>query len=79
MLLSSSVPGELPKGEPVKVGEHDGVVTHGGPADTLTYDDGVGNFVQVQAWRDALGWNNEQLATFAEGVQVTSDAQAGVG
>jgi hypothetical protein len=79
MLLSSSAPQELPKGEPVKVGEFDGVVTHQGEADTLTYEDGAGHFVQIQAWRDALGWTNEQLASFAEGVQVTSHAQAGVG
>jgi hypothetical protein len=79
MLLSSSVQQELPQGEPVKVGEFDGVVSHQGEADTLTYEDGVGHFVQIQAWRDALGWTNEQLASFAEGVQVTSHAQAGVG
>jgi hypothetical protein len=79
MLLSSSAPAELPKGEPVEVGGHDGVVTHDGAADTLTYEDGAGHFVQIQAWRDALGWTNDQLAHFAEGVQVTSEAQAGVG
>jgi hypothetical protein len=79
MLLSSSVKQELPEGEPVKVGEYDGVVTHTPEADTLTYKDNAGHFVQIQAWRDALGWTNEQLASFAEGVQVTSHAQPGVG
>jgi len=79
MLLSSSVPQELPEGEPVKVGEYDGVVTHTREADTLTYEDGARHLVQVQAWRSALEWTNEQLARFAEGVQVTADAQAGVG
>jgi hypothetical protein len=79
MLLSSSVPQELPKGEPVKVGESDGVVTHDEVADVLTYEDDAGHFVQIQAWRAPLGWTNEQLASFAEGVQVTSHAQAGVG
>ena len=79
MLLSSSAPQKLPDGQPVKVGEHDGVVSPGPPADTLTYEDGAGNLVQIQAWRSSLGWTNEQLADFAEGVQVTSDAQAGVG
>jgi hypothetical protein len=79
MLLSSSVPAELPNGEPVKVGPYDGVVTHDEVADTLTYQDGAGHFVQIQAWRTPLEWTNEQLASFAEGVQVTSDAQAGVG
>jgi hypothetical protein len=79
MLVSSSAPQELPKGEPVKVGEYDGVVTPGPLADTLTYEDDAGHFVQIQAWRAPLGWTDEQLASFAEGVQVTSDAQAGVG
>ena len=79
MLLSSSASQELPKGEPAKVGEFDGVVTHPEAADILTYEDDAGHFVQIQAWRAALGWTNEQLASFAEGVQVTSHAQPGVG
>jgi hypothetical protein len=79
MLLSSSVPKELPQGETVKVGEFDGVVTHSEEADTLTYEDDAGHFVEIQAWRAPLGWTNEQLASFAEGVRVTSDAQPGVG
>jgi hypothetical protein len=79
MLLSSSAPQKLPEGEPVRVGEHDGVVTHSPEADTLTYGDGTGHLIQVQAWRSALQWTNEQLTRFAEGVQVTADAQAGVG
>lgn len=79
MLLSSSVPQELPEGEPVMVGEHDGVVTHSREADSLTYEDGAGHFVRVQAWRSPLQWTNEQLTRFAEGVQVTADAQAGIG
>jgi hypothetical protein len=79
MLLSSSVRQELPRGEPVKVGEYDGVVTHTPEADTLTYEDDAGHFVQIQAWRTALGWTNEQLAHFAEGVTVTANARAGIG
>jgi hypothetical protein len=79
MLLSSSAPQKLPPGEPVKVGDNDGVVTPGPPADTLTYEDDAGHFVQIQAWTAPLGWTNEQLASFAEGVQVTSHAQPGVG
>ncbi len=79
MLLSSSAPQELPRGEPVEVGEFDGVVTHSEAADILTYEDDAGHLVQIQAWRAALGWTNEQLASFAESVQVTTDAQAGVG
>jgi hypothetical protein len=79
MLLSSSAPQKLPKGEPVKVGENDGVVTHPEAAVILTYEDNAGHFVQIQAWRATLRWTNEQLASFAEGVHVTSHAQAGVG
>jgi hypothetical protein len=79
MLLSSSAPQKLPEGEPVKVGEMDGVVEHGPPADTLTYEDDAGHFVQIQAWSSTLSWTDEQLASFAEGVQVTSDAQAPLG
>jgi hypothetical protein len=79
MLLSSSAPQKLPEGDPVKVGNNDGVVTPGPPADTLTYEDGAGRFVQIQAWTAPLGWTYEQLTSFAEGVQVTSDAQPGVG
>jgi hypothetical protein len=79
MLLSSSVHQKLPDGEPVQVGGENGIVTCGNEADILTYDDGAGHLVQVQARRSALGWSNEQLARFAEGVQVTAHAQAGVG
>jgi hypothetical protein len=75
LLLSSIAPQELPEGDPVKVGEYDGVVTHTPEADTLTYEDDAGHFVQIQAWREALGWANEQLASFAEGVTVTADVQ----
>ena len=79
MLLSASVPQEFPKGDPVEVGEHDGVVTRHPEADTLTYVDGTGSYIQIQAWKDPLGWTNEQLIRFAEGVQATSNAEAGVG
>ncbi|HYV02499.1 MAG TPA: hypothetical protein VEM93_09250 [Actinomycetota bacterium] len=79
MLLSSSVPQKLPQGDPVEVSGNDGVVDHQWPAETLTYQDDAGHFVQIQAWQSALGWTDEQLVSFAEGVHVTSDAQAGVG
>ena len=78
MLLSSSAPQRLPQGEPVEVGNHDGVVSTG-EADVLTYQDDAGHFVQIEAWHRALGWSTDQLVSFAEGVHVTSDAQAGVG
>jgi hypothetical protein len=79
MLLSASVTQELPKGDLIKVGEHDGVVTHLSEADILTYVEDEGHLVQIQAWKQALGWTNEQLVRFAEGVQATAYAQAGVG
>jgi hypothetical protein len=78
MLLSSSAPQQLPQGEPVKVGNEDGVVSTG-EADVLTYVDDAGHFVQIEAWHRALGWTTDQLVTFAQGVHVTADAQAGVG
>jgi hypothetical protein len=79
MLLSSSAPQKLPKEDPVEVDGNAGVISHGPPADTLTYRDDAGHFVQVQAWQSSLGWTDEQLVSFAAGVHVTSDAQAGVG
>jgi hypothetical protein len=75
LLRSSIAPQELPEGDPVKVGEFDGVVTHTPEADTLTYEDDAGHFVQIQAWREALGWTNQQLVLFAEGVTVTANVQ----
>jgi hypothetical protein len=78
-LLSRSAPQKLPDGDPVTVGGEPGVVSPGPPADTLTYRDDAGHLVQVQAWTSALHWTNEQLISFAEGVQVTADAQQGVG
>lgn len=79
-LLTSSAQQELPKGEPVKVGEYDGVVdpNSGEGYATLTYADDAGHFVQVQS-PPVLGWSNERLARFAEGVTATSDAKAGIG
>jgi len=79
MLQSSSIPKKLPNGDPVQVNGHDGVISHGPPADLLTYVDDAGHFVEVQAWTSALHWTDEQLVSFAEGVHVTADAQPGVG
>lgn len=78
-LLSASAAQELPDGEPVKVGENDGVVKHLPETDLLTYEDGDGHIVQVQAWRKTLGWSNQQLVRFAEGVTVTAAAEPGIG
>jgi hypothetical protein len=71
-------PGVPQRGDPVEVNGRPGVVSAGGDADLLTYDYGDGIYVDVQAWHD-LGWTDEQLVTFAEGVTVTADALAGVG
>ena len=79
MLLSSSAPQKLPHGDPVEVNGNAGVISHGPPADTLTYQDDAGHFVQVQAWSGALGWTDEQLVSFSEGVHVTANAKPGVG
>jgi hypothetical protein len=79
MLLSSSAPQRLPQGDPVEVNGNAGVISNGPPADTLTYQDDAGHFVQVQAWTSALHWTDDQLISFAEGVQVTAAAQPGVG
>lgn len=79
MLLSQDAKQQLPKGEPVDVGGNKGVVTQtGGGITTLSYEDGEGHFVQVQS-PEVLGWTNEQLASFAEGVQVTAEAKKGRG
>jgi hypothetical protein len=79
MLLSSSVPQKLPSdGNPVEVNGQPGVVSDGSPATVLTYRYPDGRYVQIQAW-DNLGWNDDQLVHFAEGVTVTSDAKAGSG
>lgn len=79
MLLSRSAPQKLPEGDPVTVNGEPGVVTQGPPADTLTYRDAADHLVQVQAWTSALHWTNDQLISFAEGVQVTAQAKQGVG
>lgn len=80
MLLSASAKQELPEGEKVEVGNNEGVIsTEGGDGITiLTYEDGDGHLVQVQS-PEKLGWTNEQLADFAEGVKVTGDAEQTVG
>lgn len=78
MLQSADGPQALPDGEPVKVGTYDGVISSGTDTKLLTYQDDQGRFVEVQA-TDELGWSNQQLISFAEGVTVTADAVPGVG
>jgi hypothetical protein len=79
MLQSKSMPQHLPDGDPVQVGGNPGVISNGPPADLLTYQDDAGHFVQVQAWTSALHWTDDQLISFADGVQVTANALPGVG
>jgi hypothetical protein len=74
MLFSQDMKQQLPEGEPVEVGGHDGVVRRTEEGATLSYEDVEGHFVEVQS-PTVLGWTNDQLARFAEGVQVTADAQ----
>lgn len=80
MLLSSSAPQRLPDGDPVQVGEYDGVVVdrESGSLSLFYEDVDAGRFVEVQAWH-TLGWSHEQIVKFAAGVTVTSHAKAGVG
>lgn len=80
MLMSRSFPQELPPwgDDPVEVNGQPGVIDHGGGADSLFFRYPDGRFVEVQAWSN-LGWDNEQLVRFAEGITVTADAKAGVG
>ena len=80
MLLSQDANQELPAGEPVDVGGRDGVVSRNGGGDlaALTYEDSEGHFVQVHS-PNVLGWTNDELAQFAEAVEVTADARAGLG
>jgi len=79
-LLSSdaSVPTH---GEPVDINGREGVISPSdGGVTTLTFPYQDGRYVQIQAWSMAdLGWSNDQLVRFAEGITVTSSAQAGVG
>jgi len=79
-LLSSdaSVPTH---GEPVDINGREGVISPSdGGVTTLTFPYTDGRYVQIQAWSMAdLGWSNDQLVRFAEGITVTASAKAGVG
>jgi hypothetical protein len=78
MLFSQDVKQELPDGEPVEVNGNDGVIVRLEDVTRLFFEDGEGHFVEIQS-PAVLGWSNDQLARFAEGVQVTADAQQGRG
>jgi hypothetical protein len=80
MLYSQHMPERLPdSGEPVDVGNTHGVVTRDGSGNAhLYYIDGEGHYAEVQA-PTALGWSNQELASFADGVTVTVNAQKGLG
>jgi len=79
-LLSSDA--SVPKnGEPVDINGREGVISPSdGGATTLIFPYADGRYVEIQAWSLAdLGWSNDQLVRFAEGITVTASAQAGVG
>lgn len=79
-LLSSDA--SVPKnGEPVDINGREGVISPSdGGVTTLTFPYADGRYVQIQAWSMAdLGWSNDQLVRFAEGITVTASAKAGVG
>ncbi|MGH3483919.1 MAG: hypothetical protein ACRDPQ_11880 [Nocardioidaceae bacterium] len=80
MLYSQHMSEQLPDGgEPIEIGGTDGVVTRDGSGDAhLYYIDGEGHYAEVQA-PSALGWTNQELASFADGVTVTVNAQQGLG
>jgi hypothetical protein len=80
MLYSQDRADRLPdNGEPVDVGNTDGVVTRDSSGNAhLYYIDGEGHYAEVQA-PSALGWTNQDLAIFADGVQVTDEAQRTIG
>lgn len=79
-LLSSDA--SVPKnGEPVDINGREGVISPSdGGATTLIFPYADGRYVEIQAWSLAdLGWSNDQLVRFAEGITVTASAKAGVG
>ena len=79
-LLSSDA--SVPKnGEPVDINGREGVISPSdGGATTLIFPYADGRYVEIQAWSMAdLGWSNDQLVRFAEGITVTASAKAGVG
>jgi hypothetical protein len=80
VMLDNRWPKGLPKGEPVEVNGHPGVIFRHDPAgDQLIFEYGDGRFVVVQSWNPTLDWYDDQLVQFAEGVTVTAEAKAGVG
>jgi hypothetical protein len=80
VLLQSKDAHGLGPGDPVTVNGHAGVVDHhaGGGGENLTYTDGHGHTIVVQA-PHALGWGDDDIVAFARGVHVTAEALAGVG
>ena len=79
VMLQSRDQSGTPTGVKVSVNGHAGTIysTPDKLARILQYSDGS-HVVQVQAW-SSLGLTDSQLVDFAEGVTVTSEAQASVG
>ena len=79
VMLQSQDENPDPDGIPVSVGDHHGVMLDPGDGyASIHYNDGSGHMVVVQ-WPNSAGWSKEDVAKFAAGVQVTSDAKAGRG
>jgi hypothetical protein len=80
VMLDTRWPNGLPKGEPVEVNGHPGVIFRDDPAgDQLIFEYEDGRYVVVQSWNPILDWYDDQLVSFAEGVTVTADAKTGIG
>jgi hypothetical protein len=77
MLRSSDATG-TPPGDPVRVGGRTGYLSHDEETAALTYQDARGHWVVVQV-PPSLKWTDEQIARFGSGVEVTRDAEPGVG
>jgi hypothetical protein len=79
VMLQSQDEDPNPAGDPIKVGDLDGVVLRPGDGfASIHYNDGNGHMVVVQ-WPTSTGWSDRQVADFAAGVKVTSEAKAGRG
>jgi hypothetical protein len=79
VMLQSQDENPNPDGTPIKVGDLDGVVLKPGDGyGAIHFNDGNGHMVVVQ-WPTDTGWSDQQVADFAAGVKVTSNAKAGRG
>jgi hypothetical protein len=79
VLLRSKDDTGPPIGTPIPVGNGTGYLNRTDPATAvLMFQDSAKHWVLVQVPR-VLGWSDRDIARFGAGVEVTHDAQAGVG